>query len=111
MRIAVPAAIALLLSLAIAGNAPAQGYRAEIETQVIDRCYRTTARWRLHLARRTHDISSISEEEIVRVLRDAPHTEPLIAALTKTVSGKSREARQALYDIAYVECFLEGAGS
>ena len=110
MRITVLAAIALLLSLAIAGNSPAQGTRTEIEAEVIDRCYRATARWRLHLARQTHDIS-ITEEEIVRVLRDAPHTEPLIAALTKTVSGKPREARQALYDIAYVECFLEGAGS
>ena len=110
MRITVLAAIALLLSLAIAGNAPAQGYRAEIEAQVIDRCYRTTARWRLYLLRRTHDIS-ITEGEIVRVLREAPHTEPLIAGLTKTVSGKPREARQALYDIAYVECFLKGAGS
>ena len=110
MRIAVFAAIALLLSLAIAGNSPAQGYRAEIESQVIDRCDRATARWRLHWARQTHDIP-ITDEEIVRVLRDAPHTEPLIAALTKTVSGKPREARQALYDIAYVECFLAGAGS
>ena len=110
MRIAALAAIALLLSLAIAGNSPAQDYRAEIEAGVIDRCYRATARWRLHLARQTHDIS-ITEEEIVRVLRDAPHTESLIAALTKTVSGKPREARQVLYDIAYVECFLKGAGS
>ena len=44
-------------------------------------------------------------------LRRAEHTERLIASLAELVEGKDREQRSALYDIAYVECFLSGVAA
>ena len=41
-------------------------------------------------------------------LRESEHTRRFIENLMETVSGLDAEARQRLYDIAYVECFLAG---
>ena len=95
------------LLLAGAAGASAQDYRAEIMEQVVDRCYRTTVRYHA-MVRAPEHRNDAAETELVRILKAAPHTERLIAALTETAQGKGREQRQTLYDIAFVNCFVSG---
>ena len=98
------------VALLIAGTAgaSAQDYRAEIMEHVVDRCYRATVHF--HAMVRTPDSpNATGEDELVRILKAAPHTERLVAALTETVGGKDRAQRMNLYDIAFVNCFLGGS--
>lgn len=100
------ACVALLVT-GTAG-ASAQDYRAEIMEHVVDRCYRATVHF--HAMVRTPDSpNATGEDELVQILKAAPHTERLVAALTETVGGKDRAQRMNLYDIAFVNCFLGGS--
>ena len=98
------------VALLIAGTAgaSAQDYRAEIMEHVVDRCYRATVHF--HAMIRAPDSPNLAgEDELVRMLKAAPHTERLVAALTETVRGKDHEQRTNLYDIAFVNCFVSGS--
>lgn len=90
--------------------AKAEEHRAEIMARVIDRCYPATVRWRILEARRKGYVD-FSEAVMIRTLKAAPHTERLITALAETVRGHDAQTRARLYDIAFVECFLSGAGT
>lgn len=95
------------LVLAGTAGASAQDHRAEIMEQVIDRCYRATVGY-YAMVRAPERRNAAAETEMVRILKAAPHTERLLAALTETVRGKDSEQRKALYDIAVVNCFVSG---
>ena len=96
------------LLLAGTASAFAQDYRAEIMEQVIDRCYRATIRY--HVMVHTPGRRNVTAETgMFQILKAAPHTERLLAALTETVRGKDREQRKILYDIAFVNCFVRGS--
>ena len=98
------------VALLIAGTvgASAQDYRTEIMEHVVDRCYRATVHF--HAMVRAPDSPNVTGEvELVQLLKAAPHTERLVAALTETVRGKDRAQRTNLYDIAFVNCFVSGS--
>lgn len=99
--------VCAVLLLACAAGASAQDHRAEIMEQVIDRCYRATVSY-YAMVRAPKRRNATAESEMVRILKDAPHTQHLLAALTETVRGKDSEQRRALYDIAFVNCFVSG---
>ena len=104
---------AMMFSAVLVTAAPvakAEEHRAEITARVVDRCYPATVRWRLMEARRKGYVD-FSEAEMIRTLKAAPHTERLITALAETVKGHDAQTRARLYDIAFVECFLRGAGT
>ena len=104
---------AMILPAVLVTAAPvtkAEDHRAEIMARVVDRCYPATVRWRLLEARRQGN-AGFSEAEMIRTLKAAPHTERLITGLAETVRGHDPETRARLYDIAFVECFLSGAGT
>ena len=100
-------ACAALLVAGTAG-ASAQDHRAEIMEHVVDRCYRATVHFHA-MVRAPGSPNVAGEDELVRILKDAPHTERLVAALAKTVQGKDRAQRTSLYDIAFVNCFVSGS--
>ena len=79
------------LLLVGAAGASAQDYRAEITEQVVDRCYRTTVRYHA-MVRAPEHRNDAAEAELVQILKAAPHTERLIAALTETVQGRGARA-------------------
>ena len=98
------------VALLVAGTtaASAQDYRAEITEHVVDRCYRATVHF--HAMVRAPDAPNVvGEDELVRILKAAPHTERLAAELAETVRNKDRAQRMNLYDIAFVNCFLSGS--
>ena len=102
--------ILILAALLIAGPAGAQDLRAEISDEVIDRCYKAAAHFRLWQARRGGHRVPLTAASIVAELKRAEHTEPFIEKLVETVEDEDRETRKRLYDIAFVECFLSSAG-
>lgn len=95
--------------LTVAPFAYAENYRAEIMAEVVDRCYTATIRYKLLVARQTHRID-IPEATMLQTLKNEDHTERLIASPSELVEGKSWKDRSRLYNVAYVECFLSGAG-
>lgn len=105
-----PTTFLLVALLVGAPAAQAQDHREEIVAAVIDRCILATIRYKLLEARLTQPVV-IAEAAMLEDLRRAEHTERLIASLAKLVEGKDREQRSALYDIAYVECFLSGVAA
>ena len=104
---------AMILPAVLVTAAPvakAEEHRDEIIARVVDRCYPATVRWRLLEARRKGNVD-LSEAEMIRTLKAAPHTERLITALAETVQGHDAQTRARLYDIAFVECFLSGVST
>lgn len=113
----IPIIIMLATLLVTTTSTQAQDYREEIMTEVVDRCYPATVRYRLLMARRTGRIDATDAElaallpEMVKTLKAGPHTQRLVDALTEIVRGKERVDRKRLYDIAYVNCFVGGGES
>ena len=110
--------IVILATLAITPAATqAQDYRDEIMTEVVDRCYPATVRFKLLMAGRTGRIDATDAAlaallpKMVKSLKDEPHTQRLVDALTEIVTGKERDERKRLYAIAYVNCFVSGGES
>ena len=99
-------AVAIAGVLAIVPPAScAQPHRAEIEREVVDRCYRWTVAYRLHAA----GVDGRHMKRMVRELKEAEHTERLITSITEIVADMSPNKREAIYDIAAVECFVSGS--
>ena len=106
-----PALSALLVVLI--ANAPvavAQDYRAEVAEMVVERCYRVVARYRIAVAKWADPADRLSESDVLAELYRADETERLIESIAGHVKGLPPEARKWAYDVAYVECFINGAG-
>lgn len=89
--------------------ASAQDCRAEIMEHVMDRCYRMTIQHRFMTTPSVRN-SALTQDHAIRVLKDAPHSERLVQHMEATVSGRNLAERKHLYDIAFVNCFLNGVG-
>ena len=106
-----PALSALLMVLI--ANAPAvfaQDYRAEVAEMVVERCYRVVARYRIAVADWADPEVRLSESEVIAELYRADETERLIESIAEHVKGLPLDARKWAYNVAYVECFINGAG-
>ena len=86
--------------------ASAQDPKSEIIERVVDRCNLSTLAFERY-SRNIH-FSKAELYSMATELRESEHTRQFIENLMETVSGLDAEARQRLYDIAYVECFLAG---
>ena len=105
-------ALSALLMVLIA-NAPvavAQDYRAEVAEMVVERCYRVVARYRIAVADWADPEVRLSESEVLAELYRADATERLVESIAQHVKGLPLEARKWAYNVAYVECFINGAG-